>query len=219
MSRAGNTALGGVVIMAIVAAPFIWAYEKMGTPLFWTTVIVGVGGLIVWHIRQKQRQEEEFEQTFQALVLETLADPAPMEQKQLLRNLMCTHPAHARALRMVQIIGESARIALNSKKRETAEARLALMNEQQQHLRYECVLRPETRTAIEQFVEQTERQFHTAFWINLARLHLEKAVTLKTESARRRNQEAARAALEEGLRDPLSDKALLAAVAESIPSP
>lgn len=219
MSGTGDTVLGGVVIIAIVAAPCIWAYEKMATPLFWTMVIVGVGGLIVWHIRQEQQQEEEFQQNFQALVLRTLTEPAPMEQKSLLRTLMRTRPDHARALRAVQIIGESARIALNSKKRETAEARLALMNEQQRSLQCAFVLHPETQTAIQQFIEQTERQFHTAFWINLAKSHLEKAVTLKTEAARRRNQEAARAALAEGLRDPLSDKAMLAAVAESIPSP
>jgi len=126
-------------------------------------------------------------------------------------ELMKTDPDKSMRLRKQQILRESLQIALNSKKRDTADSRMDTARDIFEKLQEEhSIPKAEWEPIRERFLRD-QREFFTVKYINQAKGLLEHSSKLKTEKNRKKYVDMAKAIIDEGLSDPSSDKDRLTA--------
>ncbi len=208
-----------ILILGIVAAvaifPFIWLYEAVG-PIFFTLIILCLiaGYIYLRRILLARRYVE-----LQTLALKTIRYPVvPTQAKAINMWLAGKYPGWAPLIRNLQIIRDSLDIALTSKRRDIAESRmeLALDRWQESQQEHTGLLAPETAVLIASVIEETRNIYHTTLYLNIAGSHLEKAQNLKTEKGRAKHRDLAKVIIQDGLNDPLSDKAKLTEVLNQV---
>jgi len=131
---------------------------------------------------------------------------SPQQASTYYGQLMRTDPDKFMRLRTQQILRESLQIALTSKKRDTAESRMETAKEKFEELQKEhSIPRSEWNKIQERFLKD-RKVFSTVKYINQARGLLGHGSKLKTEKSRKKYLDMAKDVIDEGLRDPSSDK-------------
>lgn len=153
-------------------------------------------------------RQREVQEAIQQCILHAACEPIEPDDAALHFEFARVQPRLAELLRKLQIGQESMTIALSSKNRDTAESRMALAEEMYAVALggYANLMTFSTRDTIKQHMESGRQAFNTNRYINESRGILEKAAKLKTEKARARYRENARAVIREGLANPLSNK-------------
>lgn len=196
--------LGPLILIAIVVYPFVWLYEKIG----WGGSIA-LGGLVLsgiayWSVRTSRKDKEEFNK----LVLYVLHNRLhPDKARKLNYSLAKTNFPRSALIRRLQILRDSIEIALTSKKRDTAELRMAEVRSSYEEIKskYANLVTPETLAEINRVVSECEKEFSTILYINIADAHIEKAAKLKTAKSKAKYAALAMEAIVEGLMNPNSE--------------
>lgn len=117
-------------------------------------------------------------------------------------NAKYSRSSHRRVelLRFIQVFTDSVEISLSSKKADTAESRMALAKETYQKINaYRDIMGPRLRVEVDTKYQHLEANFISALTLNVAKAHIEKARSLKTEKSRMKYLQEALDVLEEGL--------------------
>ncbi|MSR88492.1 MAG: hypothetical protein EXS67_02420 [Candidatus Margulisbacteria bacterium] len=205
MAKKQNIVLGLLIILSI---PFILLYQLFGAIglIIFTILAIGMGMIF---ISSSNKKEVEALNTLVREYAKTKQDHKQVAK--VISQLYKRNFQHGQLVRSAQIIGESIDIALTSKKKEIAESRmnlaqenfLEIINSQMQ------VLTDETISFLKNLLESSLKTFHTEVYINLAKGSLEKLRTLKTDQSKFKYINLAKEAIEEGLRDEKSNKVFL----------
>lgn len=205
MKKSEAQALGPLLLIGIVAYPFIWLHEKFG----WggITVLGGLflGGIYYWNVLASRNDKERFNK----LVLYILHNRIhPEEARKLNHSLSKTNFRRATLIRRLQILRDSIEIALTSNKRDTAESRMTEVKSSYEEIRKEHadLVAPETLAEIDRVVSECEKDFGTSLYTNIASALIEKAQKLKTNSSKAKYATLAMEAIVEGLENPKSEK-------------
>lgn len=204
----------GIVVAAIMF-PFIWLYETVGAAFFSLIMLCLIaGGIYLRRVLLKHRYLE-----LQVLALKTIRYPVVTARAKAINMWLAgKYPGCVPLIRNLQIIRDSLDIALTSKKMDIAESRmkLALDRWQESQQEYGGLLAPETADLIASVIAETHNLYHTTLYLNMAGAHLEKAQNLKTEKGRAKHRDLAKVIIQDGLNDPLSDKAKLTEVLNQV---
>lgn len=158
---------------------------------------------------------------FQNLILDTIKRRMSFEESRSAYSmLLASDMRKADLIRKLQIIRDSIDISLSSKKRDVAESRnktlLELFTEIKQ--KYMDLMKPDVFVEVSTIIENAGREFPTALYKNIASGYIEKATKLKTEKAKLEHWNKAREILNEGIKDPKSDRNALENMLSQIPT-
>ena len=205
MKKSEAQALGPIILIGIIIYPFVWLHEKVG---WGGTIVLGgiaLSGVVFWNIRSSRKDKVEFNK----LVLYVLHNRmAPNEARKLNNSLAKVNFPRSALIRRLQILRDSIEISLSSKKRETAESRMAEVKSSYEEIRkeYANLITPEAMLEIDRVVSDCVKQFNTKLYTNIARAHIEKAEKLKTVKSKKKYAALAIEAIQEGLLNPNSEK-------------
>ena len=205
MKKSEAQILGAVVLIGIIVYPFVWLHEKVGWGGIIVLGVIALSGFVFWSIRRSRKDEEEFNK----LILYVLHNQmAPNEARKLNNSLAKVNLRRSALIRRLQILRDSIDISLSSKKRETAESRMAEVKSSYEEIRkeYADLMTHETILEIDRVVSDCVKQFNTNLYTNIARAHIEKAEKLKTVKSKKRYAALAMEAIQEGLLNPNSEK-------------
>ncbi len=198
MKQSEIKALIPVAVLGIIAAPFVWLYEKAGWFGLVTLCLAVVGAVVVW----RKKSAENDQRAFDDLALYVYRNRLhTQEAKEMNYRLMKSHPARAELIRQLQIMRDSIEIALTSKKRDVAESRMneVLLSALAVKKKYASLVSPEVVSEITEGAKQCHKEFHTAMYRNIATAHLEKAAKLKTKKSKIKYANLAKETILEGL--------------------
>jgi len=215
MTKSQSQALGPLIVIGIVAYPFVWLHEKLG----WIGIsILGailIAGIVYWNILASRQDEEDFNK----LVLYVLHNRMnPNEARKLNNSLAKKNFPRSALIRRLQILRDSIEISLSSKKRDTAESRMAEVKSSYIEIEHEHahLVTAETLAEITRVVSECEEEFNTNLYRNIANSHIERARKLKTVKSKTKYVALAMEAIVEGLGNPKSDKKSLEALKKEI---
>ena len=202
--------------MLVFIFMFVWLYETLGPFLFWTLIVLFViAAVYLWISSAKKRHLE-----FQNLILDTIKRKMPVEEaKNVYSTLIKSDMRKADLIRKLQIIKDSIDISLSSKKRDVAESRNEKMRELSVEIEqnYKSLMDDDVFEEVSAIIKNADNEFHTALYKNIATGHLEKAEKLKTEKGKQKYWDLAREVLNEGMKNPNSDKSILEDLLNQIP--
>lgn len=203
-----STLSGSAVVLVILAAPFIWFYEKFGAVGY---VLLALAGLILavsWAVLHAKEKEKRFKELVIYVLNHRLT---PNEARKLNRNLASSNFDQASLIRNLQVLRDSIDISLSSKKRETAEQRYWLVVSRYEDIvnSQSSLIDPETMGEINRVVESYRSRFWTSLFKNVAEGHLAKAESLKTNKSKLKYSGMAMELISEGLAHPETDKEAL----------
>lgn len=215
MKKSEAQAIGSLILIGIVIYPFVWLHEKVG----WGGMI-GLGslvlsGIVYGSIRAARKNSEEFNR----LVLYVLHNRLQSDEaKRMNFSLAKTDFPRSALIRRLQILRDSIEIALASKKRDTAESRMAEVRSYYEEIRKDHVrlIAPETLAEIDRVVGECEKEFSTIFYANIAGAYIDKAEKLKTDKSKAKYSALAMEVIIEGLENPDSEKSRLKEVKREI---
>jgi hypothetical protein len=215
MKKSEAQANGSLILIGIVIYPFVWLHEKVG----WGGMI-GLGslvlsGIVYGNIRAARRNSEEFNR----LVLYALHNRLQSDEaKRMNFSLAKTDFPRSALIRRLQVLRDSIEIALASKKRDTAESRMAEVRSSYEEIRKDHVrlIAPETLAEIDRVVGECEKEFSTIFYANIAGAHIDKAGKLKTDKSKAKYSALAMEVIIEGLENPDSEKSRLKEVKRGV---
>ena len=208
MKKSEAEGIGILIVLGIIVYPFIWLHEKIGWIGIGALALLIVGGWIYWHMLSAKKEEEEFNE----LVLYVLHNRIPLnEARKMNIQLAKSNFPRSALIRNLQILRDSVEIALSSKKRDTAESRMATVLERYDEIAQEQagLVKPETMSEITRVIKETEKEFYTRLYQNVATAHLEKVEELKTQKSKSKYLQLAKEVLLEGLEDNRSRKDVL----------
>lgn len=197
---------GLIYLLAIAAIvyPFVLLYEAAGPTGLVLAGIVVVVGVVLWNNNAAKKDQKNLDE-LALYALHHRIEPA--EARSINNQLSKADFARYSLIRNLQIMRDSIEISLSSKKRATAESRLQLLKEryqeilsEQSHLISKAVLEEIARV-----VEQTDKNFHTYLYINVAGGYIEKARKLKTEKSKQKYISLAIETLKEGIKSGRGD--------------
>jgi len=204
MKKSNVTSLGTLFLIGIILYPFVWLFEYVSAVEMIIIIAIAVIGYFLFKTASiKQKQEN-----FSALVLDTIHTKRHWkEEKAINTDLSKTNQQEAQFLRSIQIIRDSMEIALTSKKRDTAEARMALVEEHLQNIK-----NTETQLVTGDVLEEifliithAKKEFHTKLYINVASGHIDKANKLKTKKSKEKYSQLAQDVVMEGIKNGKGD--------------
>lgn len=133
------------------------------------------------------------------------------EAKNVYSTLIKSDMRKADLIRKLQIIKDSIDISLSSKKRDVAESRNEKMRELSVEIEqnYKSLMDDDVFEEVSAIIKNADNEFHTALYKNIATGQLEKADKLKTEKGKQKYWNLAREVLNEGMKNPNSDKSVL----------
>jgi len=194
-----------LILLIIVSYSFFHLYQALGPIGFWILAAFALTGVIYW-ITKNQRKAHA---AFQELALKTIKHRTNPDAARSIKSPRTKKdfPNYA-LIRNLQIIKDSIDIALMSKKRDVADSRmnLALKLWGEIEDKYFDLLSNENKKTIKEIVSEAHRRFQTDIYLNLARAHIEKVNSLRTDKAKERYRLLAREVISEGLANPQSDK-------------
>lgn len=197
-----------LILLGIIAAPFVWLYERLGAVGFWSlfTAIV-----ISWVFLRSRARDRHYLAVRNKAIQAVLGDPMPWREVQaIMREFGALNPSEAALFGRIKIFRESIDLALSSKKRETAESRMEVAKETYRYLlEDERQLTPDLKRAISAMFDQAQQEFATRLYINVAQGYIDKANTVKTLRTKQKYFDLARDTLTEGLEVPGNDKVAL----------
>jgi len=208
MKKSEAEGIGILIVLGIIVYPFIWLHEKIGWIGIGAVAVLIISGGIYWHMLSAKKEKEEFNE----LVLYVLHNRIPPnEARKMNIQLAKSNFPRSALIRNLQILRDSIEIALSSKKRDTAISRMATVLERYDEITQEqaALVKPETMHEITKVVKETEKEFYTKLYQNVATAHLEKAEKLKTKKSKFKYLQMAKEALLEGLEDDRSRKDVL----------
>ena len=208
--------MGYLIIFAIIVIVFVWLYESLGPILFWSLVVLVVIAFVYLKISAAKKNQLEF----QNLILNTINRRMAVEEARgLYGSLLKSDMRKADLIRKLQIIRDSIEISLSSKKRDVAESRNEKMRELFTEIeqKYRNLIKADVFEEVVNVIKNADSEFHTALYKNIATSHIEKAAKLKTENAKHKYWNLAREVLNEGIRNPKSDKSVLEDLLNQIP--
>lgn len=170
--------------------------------------IIFLIGIIAWSVLSARQEEDEFNE----LVLYVLHNKLPPnEARKLNRDAEKISFSHFALIRRLQILRDSIEISLTSKKRKTAESRMALVKSSYEEIKcdYSRLVTHETMAEIDDAVSECFQKFNTNFYTNGAKAHLEKAEKLKTKKSKIKYASLAMETILEGFDNPDSEKGVL----------
>jgi len=205
-----------IFVIFVFIFAFVWLYETLGTFLFWTLVVlVVIAAVYLWINSAKKRYLE-----FQNLILDTIKRKMTVEEaRSVYGTLVKSDMRKADLIRKLQIIKDSIEISLSSKKWDVAESRNEKMRELSVEIeqKYRSLMKDDVFEEVSAIIKNADNEFHTALYKNIATGHIEKAEKLKTEKGKQKYWNLAREALNEGMRNPKSDKSVLEDLLNQIP--
>ena len=141
------------------------------------------------------------------------------EARSVYGTLVKSDMRKADLIRKLQIIKDSIEISLSSKKWDVAESRNEKMRELSVEIeqKYRSLMKDDVFEEVSAIIKNADNEFHTALYKNIATGHIEKAEKLKTEKGKQKYWNLAREALNEGMRNPKSDKSVLEDLLNQIP--
>lgn len=170
--------------------------------------VISLVGIIAWSVLSGQQEEDGFNE----LVLYVLHNKLPPDEaRKLNRDADKISFSHSALIRRLQILRDSIEISLTSKKRDTAESRMALVKSSHEEIKrdYSRLVTEETMAKIDNVVSECVQKFNTNFYTNSAQSHMEKAEKLKTEKSKIKYASLAMETILEGLDNPDSEKNIL----------
>lgn len=185
-------------VLVGIIYPLVWLYEKFGPFGFWF-ILISLSALIAASIYIRKMNSAN---AFNELVLYALNNRMnPQDAQQLNLKLAKTDFPRSRLIRNLQIMRDSIDICLSSKNRKTAESHLDLVLSAFEEICKELqhLIKHETLLEIERVVLETQQDFHTRLYLNVAYGHIEKARRMKTTKARQKYRELAIQTLMEGI--------------------
>jgi len=197
-----------LIAIVIIAYPFVWLYQTIGPVGFLAVAIVAALGCIYW-ISSKNKGKQL---AFNDLLLTTMTQRTPPEiARSINQTLMRQDHRKGQLVRYLQIIKDSIDISLNSKKRDIAESRMKTVNDMWHEVesQYSDLFSDEVFSKVKAIVIDAQHKYHTVLYMNVARGHIEKATTLKTDKAKEKYLTLAQEVILEGLDNPNSDKSEL----------
>lgn len=120
MKKKEAEGIGALILIGIVAYPFVWLYEQIGGIGLAVCAAALVGAWIWRHIYQSKGDQQAFDE-LALYALKNRIDPD--EAKEINRKLGTTHFERAALIRNLQVLRDSIEISLSSRKKDTAESR------------------------------------------------------------------------------------------------
>ncbi|MGH8545685.1 MAG: hypothetical protein ACREX3_19095, partial [Gammaproteobacteria bacterium] len=140
--------------------------------------------------------------TFDDLALYVLQNRlSPEESQEIYRDVGWGDPHRMSLLRNIQILSESVYLATTSKKRDTAESRMALVLERYSEIsrNQAHLVAAHVRGAIDQVVGRAQDVFSTQLYVNVAEGYVDKAGKLKTAKGQLKYLDLAAEVIQEGI--------------------
>lgn len=174
-----------------------------------------------WRSAHAKAKALAWQEAFDALLLHTLRTRLTQEEVlRLSEPLHRQYPMHCMVFTGVKSIRESIDMALGSKNRETAESRMTYAAELVERIINEEVpliaVSPYVLDEIRTTLKDTQEKFKTVVHINASRGHVEKALSLKTDKAKRKHFGFAVEEIAKGLATGRGDAVALASALASV---
>ena len=174
-------AIGNLIVLTIIASPFIWLFEKNGG--IGVVIIVGVAvALYVLSIFSKAKGDQK---VFEKLVRHVLHSDISVNEAQNINATLARSDDYRKAqlIRNLQILRDSIDLSLSSKKHDTAISRIDTLKEKFEDIsqNQRPIISEDLFKEIETTVSNALGDFNTAFYVNVATGHIEKADSLKTD--------------------------------------
>lgn len=238
-NNSNGIAQGIMVIIFILIYPFVWLYDKLGAGMFWAliTILFG-GGLAWWGLNTKKKKEQRY-LLAQQLEMENARQDAINKQrfnnlatrmigfKEYRTNLIDNdrayfiqladmyHPYYE-AIRTLELIIESLQIINNSSNKDTISSRVEVLEiNYSRFLEHKSLYFDKVFENINDEIQRRWQFMRTLVYINVATKHLKKADEVVRIETKRKYQNLALEALQQGLTDPEADhNSLQAMIAE-----